>query len=71
MTNKIDYTTAIGIYSRIIFEHPRQFHMYTIYFLQYTYGHDWIEYGYHWKQTVDALQIIFAALGAAKNLWTT
>ena len=25
MTNKIDYTIAIGIYSRIIFEHARQF----------------------------------------------
>ena len=42
MTNKIDYTTAIDIYSRIIIEHPRQFShvLYNIYFVQYTYGHD-------------------------------
>ena len=52
---------------KIIFEHSRQFHMYTIYLVQYTYGHDWIEYGFHWKQTADALQIISAALGALMN----
>ena len=67
ITNKIYYTTAIGTYSRNIFEHPRQFHMYNIYFVQYTYGHGWIEYRYHWKQTADALQIISAALVALMN----